>query len=140
MAMNQSVTDTGAGSGDETQLQLLLNRYRSAHGLDPVTLDPTLSDAARAKAWDLALSRHDYPRNQPHTSPLLGTPSQQQVRSGLRGDGSENWAIGPNMAHVQAQFEANTRARENQLRANIRSVGIGLVKRPGDYVVVQHFA
>lgn len=123
--------------GGERELIVAINRERRIGGLPPLSVDPGLSDTARAHSEDMVARRF-----LSHQSPTAGSP-----RARLDGAGVSFRIAAENVAHGQA-VEAIHRMLLNSadhrraiLGAQYRRLGVGVVAADGwGIVVTQLFA
>ncbi len=110
-------------SADEEQMVQLVNQERQEAGLEPLTIDPELTEVARVKAQDMIDNNYF-----DHNSPTFGSPFEMMDQFGV----SYNTA-GENLAGNQTVEAAHTALmnsqghRENILSGNYTEVGIGVV-------------
>jgi len=113
----------------EMEVVEAINRIRAEHGLQPVTLDPRLQDAARRHSTDMAVSQcfqHDDCDGAGNWSDRIYSfyPRPERI--------AENIAAG--RAGATATVEAWMRSpvhRANILRPEWRGTGVSLVSLPG---------
>lgn len=109
-------------TAQEENAFILLNQDRIANGLPALTLDPVLSEIARAKSRDMNDNNYFS-----HTSPTYGSPSEM-----LKHFGYSFTSVGENIAHhatvekAQAAFMSSTGHRRNILGSQWSKVGIGV--------------
>jgi uncharacterized protein YkwD len=115
-------TASAAGKTGQTALLDTINAVRRAHGLAPLRIDPTLTDAARFHTLDML--RRDYFAH--------GDFAGRMVRFGARGPTvGENlaWDSGTATARVVVDaWLASPDHRANLLRPGFRRIGIGLAR------------
>ena len=66
-------------SDEEQEVLNLINEYRKENGLEDLTIDEKLQEAAKIKAEDLVENNYFS-----HTSPTLGTPFELMKSQGIR--------------------------------------------------------
>lgn len=110
-------------NAEERELLRLINETREAEGLEPVTLDATLSKVARAHAAEMI--RLEYFS---HVSPTTGSPGNRVREAGVafRFVG-ENLAGHPSVEKVHRAFLKSRSHRQNILREDVRLVGLAHV-------------
>lgn len=108
----------------EEQVVALVNEQRAANGLQPLTLNSALSNAARAKSQDMH-DNHYFA----HESPTYGSPFEMLASFGI-----SYRAAGENIAMGYATPEAVMNAwmnssghRANILNASYTQIGVGYV-------------
>lgn len=112
-----------------------INQQRAAQGLPPLQLDPALCAVAQQKAEDMLVN--DYFG---HYSPTYGSPYDMLDSAGIQ----YRWA-GENLAQVNSVEQGNEMFMESSgHRANILSsaytkVGVAVVKKGGQYLIVEEF-
>lgn len=114
-----------------------LNQERRAHGLQPLTIDSRLEDAAAGHAVDMA--RRGYFT---HESPDGETPFDRLRAAGCSFDyAGENIALAPDVRTADNALFESAPHRENILSAEYRRVGIGIARdQNGDLYFVEDFS
>ena len=122
-------------SGDE--IFVLVNRYRESSGISRLRKDRRLTQAAQARADDMA--RRGYFA---HTGPSGKTPWDFIREAGYRYENAgENIATGQRSAEdVQRSWRRSSGHRANQLNERFTETGVGIAKFRSGVVVVQIFA
>jgi hypothetical protein len=123
-------------SPEQQQVMELANADRAQHGLPPFKWDPALaqaaSDHAQLMAQQPALS-HQYP----------GEPDLI-ARAGAAGAHfrsiAENVALAPSPHALEQEWMNSAPHRANLLNPAMNVIGVGLVKRGGNYYAVEDFA
>ena len=109
-------------SVQEENAFILLNQDRIANGLSPLTLDPALSQIARAKSKDMHEKNYFS-----HTSPTYGSVSNMLKHFGYSFTSvAENIAHHANVTKAQAAFMSSAGHRRNILGSQWSKVGIGV--------------
>ena len=123
-------------ASNEWEMLDLVNKERTDRGLNPLQVDPRLTDAARAKSWDIIDNNYFA-----HHSPTYGSPWDMLreaqipfVRAG------ENLGKAGNVWVVHARLMNSSGHRSNILSPNFTHVGIGIMTgQPSGVVVTQIF-
>lgn len=131
----QSVFDT-APSVAEQFLLAAANQDRIARGLQPLHLDPTLSQAALAHAREMA-SHRDISHQFPGEPKLSERGANAGARFSLI---SENVAEAPIATMIHDLWMHSEGHRENLLDPKVDAVGISVVVRDHEYYAVEDFA
>ena len=107
----------------ERKVAELTNQERAAHGLDPLTLDDTLSGVARLKSNDMFDNNYFA-----HTSPKYGSPFDMMSDFGISYfSAAENIAAGyPTPEDVVNGWMNSPGHRENILGESYTHIGVGL--------------
>ncbi len=120
----------------EQQVMDLANADRAQQGLAPLKWDPSLAQAATAHAQLMAQRgelSHQYP----------GEPDLV-ARGGAAGAHfrsiAENVALAPSPQALEQEWMNSAPHRANILNPVMNTVGVGLVKRGGNYYAVEDFA
>jgi Cysteine-rich secretory protein family len=120
----------------EQQVMDLTNADRAQHGLAPLKWDPALAQAATEHAQLMAQQpalSHQYP----------GEPDLV-TRTGVAGAHfrsiAENVALAPSPQALETEWMNSTDHRANILNPVMNSIGVGLVRRGGNYYAVEDFA
>jgi hypothetical protein len=120
----------------EQQVMDLMNADRAQQGLAPLKWDPALAQAATQHAQLMAQQpalSHQYPRE-----PDLAT------RCGVAGAHfrsiAENVALAPGPEALEKEWMNSAPHRANILNPVMNAIGVGLVKRGGNYYAVVDFA
>lgn len=130
----------------------LVNEERAVRGLEPLTYDSKLASVAEAHSADM-ISRHYFdhvsPTGQDHRDRYkdAGLNCLVSFRDGTYDNGSENLMYGTqprseeNIAKsaVEAWMESTEGHRENLLRQEWESEGIGVAINGNEYYVTQNF-
>lgn len=120
----------------EQQLMELTNADRAQHGLAPLKWDPALAQAAAGHAQLMAQQpalSHQYP-GEPELV-ARGADAGAHFHSI-----AENIALGPSPEALEQQWMHSPPHRANILDPAMNSIGVGLVKRGGNYYAVEDFA
>ena len=112
------------------------NRSRAVHGLRPLRMDATLSQAARYHALQMAEHR-DISHQFPGEPDLMQRGSQAGVRFSLI---TENVAESPDSSIVHDLWMRSAGHRENLLDPKVDSVGIAVISRGNRFYAVEDFA
>ena len=114
----------------ESRLVELHNEARTQRGLEPLCVNPTLTEAARAHSKDMI--EKDYFA---HTSPSGGSLGERLKRFGYTPEGYRFWKVGGNIAwhsggelQPENMFEGWMNSpphRHNILEEDFRQIGIG---------------
>lgn len=114
-----------------------VNHFRDASGIAPLKPNRQLTQAAQARADDMA--RRGYFA---HTSPKGKTPWDFIEEAGYTySNAAENLATGQRTAaEVQRSWERSAGHRANQLNRKFTETGIGIARFRDGVVVVQIFA
>lgn len=124
------VSDVSIDSEEQGFLQLI-NNYRAASGLAPLTLDPALTRSATWMANDLA--SHS---NFGHTDSLGRSPWVRMPDCGVSWPGGENLAAGTNYSAAQTALTGwinSPSHRDVMLTGDFKTIGIARVFREGSY-------
>jgi Cysteine-rich secretory protein family len=121
----------------EQQLMDLVNADRAQQGLPPLKWDPALAQAATQHAQLMAQQpaalSHQYP----------GEPDLE-ARAGAAGAHfraiAENVALAPSPQALEQEWMHSPLHRANILDPRMDTIGVGLVKRGGNYYAVEDFA
>jgi hypothetical protein len=120
----------------EQQVMELANEDRAQQGLAPLRWDPALAQAATEHAQLMAQQpslSHQYP----------GEPDLV-ARSGAAGAHfrsiAENVALAPTPQALEQEWMHSAPHRANILNPVMNTIGVGLVKRGGNYYAVEDFA
>lgn len=121
----------------EAELLALVNRERSAVGLDPVGADPALAAVGRAHSEEMF--RLGYFA---HDSPITGSPGDRLDAADVPYLVSgENLAYAPTVAIAHQGLMDSPGHRENILNPSFTRLGIGIVRSPNRGLMVsQEFA
>ncbi len=108
----------------EEQVAVLVNEQRAANGLAPLTLNASLSNAARAKSQDM----HDN-NYFSHTSPSYGSPFEMLTAFGISyRSAGENIAMGYSTPEAVMSAWMNSEGhRKNILNPSYTQIGVGYV-------------
>lgn len=106
----------------EDKVVALVNAERTKRGLCPLTTDERLRSSARLHSADMA--RRGYFAHQGPRSP---SPIDRMLSQGVENPGGENIAAGQETpASVVAAWMRSIPHRKNILRAEFRTIGVGL--------------
>lgn len=105
----------------------MINRYRAKNGLQPVSLNPKLTEAARRHCEDLA--RHD---RISHTGSDGSNPWKRVVRTGYKAKlAAENVGVGQrSLSEVFRNWQASPGHNRNLLLSDATQMGIALKRAP----------
>lgn len=131
----QSAVDTPANVAEQFLLAAA-NQDRVVRGLQPLRLDPTLSQAALAHAREMAAHR-DISHQFPGEPKLSDRGASAGARFSLI---SENVAEAPMSTMIHDLWMHSKGHRENLLDPNVDAVGISVVVRDHEYYAVEDFA
>jgi hypothetical protein len=112
------------------------NQDRTARGLQPLRLDPALSQAALAHAREMAAHR-DISHQFPGEPKLSVRGASAGARFSLI---SENVAQAPISAMIHDLWMHSEGHRENLLDPKVDAVGISVIERDHEYYAVEDFA
>ena len=117
-ASGQVATSTSdAGTAAE-----LISRYRVAHGLPPVSIDPRLTEAAKAQARAVAEAG----------TLSHGRLANRMVAFGIGGSSAENLSAGSRTVdRVIARWAASPGHNDNLLMPRARRIGLARADSPG---------
>lgn len=112
---------------DPKAAQKVINAYRGAKGLKPLSLDPRLMAAAKAHSADLAA--HD---SMSHSGSDGSSPWSRIQRAGYHARlGAENVAVGQiSLDEVVTDWKHSSKHNENLLQRDATAMGIALVYKP----------
>lgn len=112
----------GCPTGEELAMLGLINNFRAQNGVGPLTLSPTLTNAAEFHSRDMAARNYFS-----HDLPGIGTWSQNISNHGYPyGTRAENIAAGYSAASSTFNQWVNSSGhRANMLNANLTAIGIG---------------
>jgi len=123
-------------SSEQQQVMDLANADRAKNGLAPLKWDPALAQAATEHAQLMAQQpalSHQYP----------GEPDLV-ARAGAAGAHfrsiAENVALAPTPQALEQEWMNSAPHRANLLNPTMNVIGVGLVKRGGNYYAVEDFA
>ncbi|WP_110954271.1 CAP domain-containing protein [Anaerosinus massiliensis] len=121
---------------EEMQALTLLNRDRSAHGLEPLVYNQELHNLAENYADDM-IKRGFFAHNNPEGL----TPFNRMDRAGIEYKyAGENLALNDTIEAAEIAFMNSPTHRENILNEHYTEVGIGVKHAPnGKVYVVQEF-
>jgi len=131
----QSVFDTSANVAEQFLLTAA-NQDRTARGLQPLRLDPTLAQAALAHAREMA-SHRDISHQFPGEPKLSERGASAGARFSLI---SENVAEAPIATMIHDLWMRSKGHRENLLDPKVDAVGIAVIMRDHEYYAVEDFA
>jgi hypothetical protein len=120
----------------EQQVMDLTNADRAQHGLAPLKWDPALAQAAAEHAQRMS--------EQPALSHQYSGEPDLVARGGAAGvhfrSIAENVALAPSPQALETEWMNSTDHRANILNPVMNSIGVGLVRRGGNYYAVEDFA
>ena len=120
----------------EQQLMELVNADRAQQGLPPLKWDPALAQAAADHAQLMA--------QQPALSHQYPGEADLVTRGGVAGAHfrsiAENVALAPSPEALEKEWMNSAPPRANILNPAMNTIGVGLVKRGGNYYAVEDFA
>lgn len=123
-------------SGQEQHMLDLINRERASRGIAPLSPDPLLSRAARAKSQDMLENNYFA-----HESPRYGVPSAMLAAFGVTYHyAGENIAIDANVESGHKNLMGSPGHRQAILNPKFTRVGIGVVQSPQGLIISQEFA
>ena len=131
----QSIFNTPANVAEQFLLAAA-NQDRLVRGLQPLRLDPILSQAALAHAREMA-DHHDISHQFPGEAKLSDRGASAGAHFSLI---SENVAQAPISAMIHDLWMHSKGHRENLLDPNVDAVGISVVERDHEYYAVEDFA
>lgn len=131
----QVIEDTPSNVAEQ-YLLTAANQDRAARGLQPLRLDPTLTQAALAHAREMAMHR-DISHQFPGEPTLSARGADAGAQFNLI---SENVAEAPISAMIHDLWMRSEGHRENLLDPNVNAVGISVVVRDHEYYAVEDFA
>lgn len=112
----------------------LIDRARSDKELAPLELDPALRTAASAHAAEVCKTMIAA-----HHSTASGTPADRAKKAGYKGRVTENVAIAPSIAVAHANLMKSPSHRRNILDPLASASGLAVVKKDGNFCVVEMF-
>ncbi|HVE95201.1 MAG TPA: CAP domain-containing protein [Acidimicrobiales bacterium] len=116
------------GSGhEESEFLSRTNALRTSQGLSPLTVDFELADIARYWAAEMAAA-----------AKVAGNPHLHKQATNWRRLG-ENVRRGPDVATIQAAFEADPRDAANLLDPEFVNIGIGVARAGSELFVTVDF-
>src|ERR1700742_127397 len=125
-----------AQQSTEQQVMDLANADRAQQGLSPLKWDPALAQAASQHAQLMA--------QQPQLSHQYPGEPDLEARAGAAGAHfraiAENVALAPNPQALEQVWMHSPLHRANILDPRMDAIGVGLVKRDGNYYAVDDFA
>jgi hypothetical protein len=123
-------------SPEQQQVMDLANADRTQHGLAPFKWDPALARAASEHAQLMA--------QQPALSHQYPGEADLVTRAGQAGAHfrsiAENVALAPDPQALEHEWMNSAPHRANLLNPTMNVIGVGLVKRGGNYYAVEDFA
>jgi len=131
-----TMTPPPSSNVSEQYLLNAANRSRAEHGLRPLRLDPTLAQAARYHALQMADHR-DISHQFAGEPDLMQRGAQAGVRFSLI---TENVAESPDSSIVHDLWMRSAGHRENLLDPEVDSIGIAVVARGNRFYAVEDFA
>lgn len=122
-------------NADENQMVGLVNQARINAGLQPLTVDPTLSGLARIKAQDIASNGYFS-----HYSPTYGSPFDMMKKAGVQYRyAGENIAKASTVSSAFQALMSSSGHRSNMLSQNYDRIGVGVVTKGSSKIIVQMF-
>ncbi len=119
-------------ASDEWELLRLVNEERAERGLGSLQVDPRVTDAARAKVWDIIENNYFA-----HQSPTYGSPWDMLREAGIPFIyAGENLAKAGNIWVVHYRLMNSSGHRANILNPRFTHVGIGVMNGQYSGVVV----
>lgn len=113
-------------SDEEQEVLNLINEYRKENGLEDLTIDEKLQEAAKIKAEDLVENNYFS-----HTSPTLGTPFELMKSQGIRYKiAGENLAGNISSQKAVEAWINSKDHRENILEKKFHKTGIFVIESP----------
>jgi uncharacterized YkwD family protein len=110
-------------TADEQQMLDLVNQEREKQGLPALKADPELTKVARVKAKDMIDNNYF-----DHNSPTYGSPFDMMKKFGVEyNTAGENLAGNSSVEGAHTSLMNSQGHRENILKADYTSVGIGVV-------------
>ncbi len=115
-------TTTGSVSSYERQVAELVNAERAKAGVAPLSLDSSISNAARTKSQDMATNNYFS-----HTSPTYGSAGNMLSKFGIKYTAwGENIASGQKTPQEVVTAWMNSQGhRENILSSTFTKIGVG---------------
>ena len=132
----ESVSAPQYPSSAEFQLLNAANQERKAQGLQLLRWDDKLASAARGHVREMA-SRNAIAHDFPGEASLPERVTQAGVRFSSI---AENVAEAPSVARIQELWMHSPGHRANILDKDMDSLGVGVVRRNGEYFAVEDFA
>jgi hypothetical protein len=136
LAVTMAAIPALAQQSAEQQVMELANRDRAQQGLGPLRWDPALAQAAAEHAQLMAQQpslSHQYP----------GEPDLV-ARTAAAGahfrSVAENVALAPSPQALEQEWMHSAPHRANILNPSMNTIGVGLVRRGGNYYAVEDFA
>lgn len=118
---------------EEQWMVAKVNQERTSRGLNPLQVDPSLTELARKKSQDIVVNNYFA-----HQSPTYGSPSAMVTAAGIK-----YWMCGENLAKAGSVETAHqllmdsSGHRANILNKDYTHIGIGIVpQKSGQGVVV----
>lgn len=117
------------------QVAVLVNKERSAYGLQPVRVSPKLSEAANIRAGEL---KENFSHTRPNGTSCFTAMSELEIQYRAA---AENIAYGQkNPESVMNAWMNSSGHRANILNEKMEYIGVGVVYRDGVYYWSQFFA
>ncbi len=117
------------------QVAVLVNKERSAYGLQPVKVSPKLSEAANIRAGEL---KENFSHTRPNGTSCFTAMSELEIQYRAA---AENIAYGQkNPESVMNAWMNSSGHRANILNEKMEYIGVGVVYRDGVYYWSQFFA
>jgi Cysteine-rich secretory protein family len=136
VAVVTAVTPVVAQQPDEQRVMELANADRAEQGLAPLKWDPALAQAASDHAALMA--------DQPALSHQYPGEADLVARTSAAGAHfrsiAENVALAANPRALEQEWMHSAPHRANILNPAMNTIGVGLVKRGGNYYAVEDFA
>lgn len=136
---SQEVTSVSSDSSQlaeyAEQVAVLVNKERSAYGLQPVKVSPKLSEAANIRADEL---KENFSHTRPNGTSCFTAMSELEIQYRAA---AENIAYGQkNPESVMNAWMNSSGHRANILNEKMEYIGVGVVYRDGVYYWSQFFA
>ena len=120
---NTNTTNPSVSNSEEQTMLNLINKERTAKGLQPLSYDAALSKVARDKAKDMIDNNYFS-----HQSPTYGSPFDQMKSNGISYRyAGENLAGAPDVNTAHTNLMNSDGHRKNILNSNYTKVGIGVL-------------
>jgi Cysteine-rich secretory protein family len=136
LAATMAAVPVLAQQSPEQQVMELANADRAQQGLAPLKWDPALAQAASEHAQLMA--------EQPALSHQYAGEPDLVARGGAAGAHfrtiAENVALAPSPQALEQEWMHSAPHRANILDPRMNAIGVGLVKRGGNYYAVEDFA
>ncbi|HHX77640.1 MAG TPA: hypothetical protein GX697_04760, partial [Firmicutes bacterium] len=120
---------------EEARMLELVNRERTAAGLQPLILHPHLSEVARLKSADMVAQNYFS-----HQSPTYGSPFDMMRSFGISYRlAGENIALAPSVDRAHNALMNSSGHRKNILNPDYAYIGIGMAEGPRGQYFTQMF-